>query len=150
MSNDKLETSLDLGESDQPAPVNPEALQRLVHEYRLDIDTTLDQFAVWIKSKNFGKHQSTLLSHFFERLEKSFNLFPVQDLVVPVTEFTIPCQPNWTDIAEFVDYVLMKDMGDSLIDTQDELTKALGFPPDTYADMIECIEKGRAMESKAH
>jgi len=144
-----MDKSNDFGARELATPDNREILRlTLIRECRLKMQTTLEQVCTWLKAKDFERHEPSLRHHFIDRLGTQLSHFSPtpQELQYLIGKPTFSADSTWSDIHAIILSILATDFGGALSDSYDELTESLGFPPDTYADLMECVEEGMSYE----
>ncbi len=150
MNKSKLNRASDSEQCKPLSQYGKETLRlSLVRLYRLKIDTTMEQIGIWLKSKDFEKHENFLRLHFIQRLEVELNHLSASEILIRfiLNGETLSTQTSWIGIHAVIVSLLKGDMSDSLTDNQDGLAEALGFPPETAQDMMDCVENGMEHEA---
>lgn len=151
MSNDKLEATDTSEPTEQSSHNQKESLRlSLIDQHRLKNNSTLDQIEVWLRAKDFEKHESFLRLHFIDCLNHELRRRSVSPFLLKCLlgrpHFSV--ESNWSEIHSLIISLSMNDLSEAVIDDQDELAESLGFPPETFGDMMNCVEQGMGFEAR--
>jgi hypothetical protein len=149
MKTPKPSKSPDLAVEDFEPKLKLETLRiSLAHQFRLQLNTTLDQLHVWLLAQDFATNESQLRHHFIDRLLAQMEQLQVSPEILhsAIGKPTLTHAAKWSDLDEIIGRILFRFFGAAIDESQNALATQLGFPDEQYEFMIECVEKGKSLE----